>query len=268
MAVINCNIYSPALRCKTDVTVVLPFYSYEDITAGKRESMFPEGKKYQVLWLLHGGNGNDQDYINYTNVVRYATEHMLAVVMPTGYNMNTDDHEGGMKMCTYIGEELPAMMRDIFPLSDKPEDNFIGGLSMGSNGAQKVAIRYPEQYSAVLAMSAGSFFVLPKLPEGQKVRFNTGMPMPPHKPNEMEENIEILKKDIAEGKKLPKFFMIWGEKDIARLGQSNSVKFLEENGCDVYAEEVPGFGHEWDLWDQTLRKAFNELLPLKHDLVD
>ena len=92
--------------------------------------------------------------------------------------------------------------------------------------------------------------------------------MPPHKPNEMEENMEILKQDIAEGKQLPKFFMIWGEKDIARLGQSNSVKFLEEQGCDVYAEEVPGLGHEWDLWDMTLRKAFKELLPLKHDLVD
>jgi enterochelin esterase-like enzyme len=268
MAVINMNLYSAALGMKTDVMVILPFYSVDDVVSGKREDIFPIGKKYQVLWLLHGGNGNDCDYVNYTNIVRYANDHMLAVVMPTGYNMNTDDFEVGMKMCTYVGEELPNTLRNIFPLSDKREDNFIGGLSMGSNGAQKVAIRYPENYAAVLAMSAGSFSVRPKVEGAPKRSFNTGMPMPPHKENEMEENCEILLKDISDGKLLPKFFMIWGEKDIAREGQTKSTKFLQDNGCDVWWEEVPGLGHERDLWDRTLKKAFNELLPLKHDLID
>ena len=269
MAVIDCNIFAASLRLKTYVKVILPFNPTDDVANGKREDIFPTGKKYQVLWLLHGGNGNDCDYVNYTNIVRYANEHMLAVVMPCGYNMNTDDQDPGMKMCTYVAEELPNFLRNVFPLSEKREDNFIGGLSMGSNGAQKVAIRYPENYSAVLAMSAGSFFPIPKKPDGKPMRtFNTGMPMPPHKPNEMEENCEILLKDIEEGKQLPKFFMIWGEKDIARPGQTNSVKFLEEHGVDVWSEEVPGLGHEWDLWDRTLKKAFEELLPLKHDLVD
>ena len=269
MALISLNIFSAALGMKTDVTVLLPFRSPYDVAEGKYDGMFPVGKKYQVLWLLHGGNGNDWDWVTYTNVVRYASEHMLAVVMPSGYNMNTDDQNPGMKMCTYVAEELPNVLRNMFPFSDKREDNFIGGLSMGSNGAQKVAIRYPEQYSAVLAMSAGSFNVRPVVPgAAPRVRVNTGMPMPPHKPDEMEENCEILKKDIAEGKQLPKFFMIWGEKDIAREGSIRSVKFLKEQGLDVYEEEVPGLGHEWDLWDAMMKKALDELLPLKHDWVD
>ena len=249
MALISMNLSSGCLRMKTDVMVVLPFYSPYDIAEGKREELFPAGKKYQVLWLLHGGNGNDWDYVSYTNIVRYANEHMLAVVMPSGYNMNYDDFDPGMKMCRYVGEELPNLLRSIFPFSDKREDNFIGGLSMGSNGAQKIAIRYPENYAAVLAMSAGSFNIRPK---GQKRSVNTGMPMPPHKPDEMEENIEIIMRDIAEGKKLPKFFMIWGETDFAREGMIRSVKFLKEQGLDVYEEEVPGLG---------------ELLPIRHDLV-
>lgn len=266
MAVLSFNFLSAALGMKTDVTVILPFYSTDDVANGKRPDLFPNGKKYQTLWLLHGGNGNDCDYVNYTNIVRYANEHMLAVVMPTGYNMNTDDFDPGMKMCTYVAEELPDVLRNILPLSDKREDNFIGGLSMGSNGAQKVAVRYPENYAAVLAMSAGSFWIKPKNGAARKV--NTGMPMPPHKENEMEENIEILEKDLAEGKTMPKFFMIWGEKDFAREGHKNSTALLREKGLDVWSEEVPGLGHEWDLWDMTLKKAFRELLPLKHDLVD
>lgn len=267
MAVINFNFFSAALGMKTDVTVVLPFYSYEDIVSGKRDDIFPTGKKYQTLWLLHGGNGNDQDYINYTNVVRYATDHMLAVVMPTGYNMNTEDFEPGMKMCTFVGEELPDVCRNIFPLSDKPEDNFIGGLSMGAIGSQKVAIKYPENYAAVMPMSGGLFFEIPK--EVRKnASFNTGMPMPPHKPTEVSEAMEILDADLAAGKKMPKFFFSWGSEDIARWGADASVKYLRDKGLDVWGEEVPGFKHEWDLWDMELRKAFNELLPLKHDLVD
>ena len=265
MAVISINLMSGCLQMKTDVMVVLPFYSPYDIADGKRDDIFPTGKKYQTLWLLNGGNGNDWDYISYSNIVRYANEHMLAVVMPSGYNMNYDDFEPDMKMCQYIGEELPNIMRSIFPLSDKREDNFIGGLSMGSNGAQKVAIRYPENYAAVLAMSAGSFDVRPK--DAPPRRINTGMPMPPHKPNEMEENCEILKAAIAQGKPIPEFFMIWGENDIARSGSLRSVEFLRAQGVKLYAEEVPGKGHWWDLWDMTLEKAFNELLPLRHDLI-
>lgn len=267
MAVINCSIFSSALRIKTDVTVILPFYPTDDVVTGKHEDIFPTGKKYQTLWLLHGGNGNDCDYINYTNIVRYATEHMLAIVMPTGYNMNTYDFDGSMKMCTFVGEELPNIMRNVFPLSDKREDNFIGGLSMGSNGAQKVAIRYPENYCAVLAMSAGCFYVKPKSEGSPIFRPKTGMPMPPHREGEMEENCEIVKKLVADGVEMPKFFMVWGDKDFARESSLHSAAFLKEQGLDVWSEEVPGYGHEWDLWDLTLKKAFNELLPIKHDLI-
>jgi len=266
MAVININIYSAPLGMKTDVNVILPFYSPYDIAEGKHDEIYPIGKKYQVLWLINGGNGDDLEWIMNSNLVRYATEHMLAVVMPAGYNMNYDDQNPGMKMCTYIGEELPNVLRNIFPFSDRREDNFIGGLSMGSNGAQKIAIRYPEQYAAVLALSAGSFNVRPKLPEGMKrPSMNIGMPRPFHKENEMEENCEIQKKAIADGKKLPKFFMIWGETDIARMGSIASVKFLKEQGLDVYEEEYPGVGHEWALWDPAMKKALDELLPLKND---
>ena len=61
MAVISMNLSSGCLRMKTDVMVILPFYSPYDIADGKRDEIFPVGKKYQVLWLLNGGNGNDWD---------------------------------------------------------------------------------------------------------------------------------------------------------------------------------------------------------------
>ncbi len=266
MAVIQMNLMSSSLRLSTDVSIILPFFSTHDYAAGRVPRMFPEkGEKYQVLWLLNGGAGFEQDYIHRSNIVRYAEEHMIAVVTPAGYNMNYDDHDPGMKMCRYVGEELPNVLRSIFPLSPRREDNFIGGYSMGSNGAQKVAVRYPEQYAAVLGMSAGSFNVRPK-GEARR-RLETGLPMPPHKPDEMEENCRILEAAVLAGKKVPDFFLIHGENDIARDGSVRSAAFLRKLGLNVYLEEVPGVGHEWDLWDPVLKRALSELLPIRHGLV-
>ena len=267
MATIRMNYMSRALGFQTDVTICLPFYSFADVMSGKQADMYiPAGTKYQVLWLLHGGSGDSADYLTFSNIARYADENKIAVVMPSGYNMNYDDIDGcTMKMMTYIAEELPEYLREIFPFSDKREDNFIGGLSMGSNGAQKIAVRYPENYAAVLAMSVGAFWRDPRLSGGRRV--NTGMPMPPHKPDEIEENIRIARENVEAGKLLPKFFMTWGDKDFVAQAHKESADFLAEIGYEVYQEEVAGYGHEWDFWDLTLRKALKEWLPIRHDLI-
>ena len=261
MAVIKMNFLSQALGMQTNVTICLPSFSFADIMAGRKDVYVP-GMKYQVLWLLHGGSGDDSDYLNFSNITRYADDNKIAVVMPADYNMSYTDWDYG-KYMTYVAEELPTMCRAVFPFSDKREDNFIGGLSMGSAGCQKIAIRYPENYAAVLAMSGGAFYLAP----GGGHRLNTGMPMPPHKEGETEENIALAKKWIQEGVQVPKFFMTWGDKDFVREGHQKSSDFLKETGYDVYAEEVSGYGHEWDFWDLTLRKALKEWLPIRHSVI-
>jgi S-formylglutathione hydrolase FrmB len=91
--------------------------------------------------------------------------------------------------------------------------------------------------------------------------------MPPHKEGVTERTRELAEKNIKEGKLLPKFFMTWGDKDFVREGHTESTNYLKELGYDVYSEEVPGYGHEWDFWDLTLRKALNEWLPIRHSVI-
>lgn len=57
---------------------------------------------------------------------------------------------------TYIVEELPVLMRQFFPLSEKREDNFIAGNSMGGYGAMKIGINNPDRYAAIGCFSAGA----------------------------------------------------------------------------------------------------------------
>ena len=155
MAVIKMNFLSQALGMQTNVTICLPSYSFADRLAG-REEVYVPGMKYQVLWLLHGGSGDDSDYVNFSNITRYADDNKLAVIMPADYNASYDDDPSGRaKYRTFVAEELPKVLRALFPLSDKREDNFIAGLSMGGGGTGKISINYPENYAAALIMSSG-----------------------------------------------------------------------------------------------------------------
>ncbi|PWQ83076.1 peptidase M13, partial [Stenotrophomonas maltophilia] len=49
--------------------------------------------------------------------------------------------------------ELPTRMRYIFPLSARPEDNYLLGNSMGGYGTLRYAFTYPERFAAVAALS-------------------------------------------------------------------------------------------------------------------
>ncbi len=86
------------------------------------------------------------------DIVRYAETHKLAVVMPNDYNANYQDMDGddvlSVKYFTFLVEEPPKVCRALFPLSDKREDNFAAGLSMGAYGSFKCAMIRPDLRSA------------------------------------------------------------------------------------------------------------------------
>ena len=79
------NYFSEALMKQTNVTMILPSWDVMDQFKGKAES-YVKGTKFQVLYLYHGGTGDDSDYVYFSNIVRYANDNKIAVVMPCGYN--------------------------------------------------------------------------------------------------------------------------------------------------------------------------------------
>ena len=145
MALIRMNHLSFCKGRQTDVSVILPTKGMEDKRNGT--SFETPGMKYQTLWLLHGGGGDDMDFVKYSNIVRYAEANRLAVVMPAGECFYEKDFD-------YVTRELPETLRCLFPLSDKREDNFIGGLSHGGDGAMRAAMEYQDRFTGALIMSA------------------------------------------------------------------------------------------------------------------
>ena len=92
------------------------------------------GKKFQTLYLLHGGQGSNRDFLKYSNINRWAEDNCIAVVMPSCPERFYED-----KYFSYVTGELPILLRSMLPLSGRREDNFIGGLATHTSGMIKVA---------------------------------------------------------------------------------------------------------------------------------
>src|SRR6185503_13247898 len=109
--------------------------------------------KYKTLYLLHGHSDDHTAWQRYTSIERYAEDLNLAVVMPAVHLSFYNDMAHGGKYWQFISEEVPTLVRDIFPLSAERKDNFVAGLSMGGYGAFKMALTHPERFAAAASLS-------------------------------------------------------------------------------------------------------------------
>jgi S-formylglutathione hydrolase FrmB len=280
MAVLKMNFLSRYLGMETTITVCLPSFAFRDAVNNNLNFYLP-GMKFQTLYLLHGGAGDDSDYVNFTNITRYADDHRMAVVMPCNYNRFYTDDPAGPRYWKYIAEELPEICRTLFPLSDQREDNFVAGLSMGGHGAMKMGILKGENFAAVLCMSGVSIQAdrIRGFP-GPRARIGSSDPdvMPRisleaiygdldrYKGSE-HDMYHQAKLNVKQGKKLPKFYLTVGDQDFAREHVEEAYQFLSSLGYDTFFELVPGYGHEWSFWDLTLKKALDQWLPIRHEVI-
>lgn len=277
--VLKVNFLSKYLGMQTNVTLCIPSFSFADVMEGRKD-VYQTGMRFQTLYLLHGGSGDDSDYVNFSNIVRYADDNKLAVVMPCDFNGEYTDVPKGPKYLKYIIEELIPMTRAFFPLSDKREDTFVGGLSMGAAGAMKMALVYPELFSAALILSGaarhpdtlkpGSPVAMPRMADPEDP---DAMPMP--NLTDIYGDWETFAKsnhnaylaaenNVKEGKTLPEFYFACGLEDFALPRCWQGYEELMKLGYKVQMEELPGYKHEWDFWDLILRKALKEWLPIGH----
>ncbi len=153
MALIHLDFESQYMGCNQDVYIIMP----DKPRDMKINDFYDKNRKYKVLWLLHGTFGGYSDWIRKSNIELYACEKDLIVVMPSVGNSSYeawDNFTLGYDSEKYIVDELMPLVYNWLPASDKREDNFIAGLSMGGAGALKFALKYPEKFEAVASLSS------------------------------------------------------------------------------------------------------------------
>ncbi|MBO5868053.1 MAG: esterase family protein, partial [Oscillospiraceae bacterium] len=148
MANLEFQFYSKALKSVTTVSVILPEIHKTTEGIGR-----PAGT-YKTLYLLHGLSGDHTNWPRKTSIERYANKYGIAVVMPSVGRSWYTDLPNGIQYMTFVAEELPAICRSYFSgMSDRKEDNYIAGLSMGGYGALKIALTYPDAYCGCATLS-------------------------------------------------------------------------------------------------------------------
>ena len=109
-----------------------------------------------LLYLLHGLSDDHTAWHRYTAIGRYAETAGLAVVMPAVHRSFYANEAHGHRYWDFVSEELPAVVHEFLRVTDRPEETFVAGLSMGGYGALKLALTHPERYAAAASLSGGA----------------------------------------------------------------------------------------------------------------
>lgn len=260
MTYLEMNFRSHALNMNVPVTVILPEVGTTGPVGGA-----PEGT-YKTLYLLHGLCGNHTDWSRKTSIERYASDHGIAVVMPAVARSWYTDTVYGANYFTFVTQELPHVCRSYFKgMSDRREDNLIGGLSMGGYGAIKAALTYPEQYSACVILSSALDITRKgrnySLPEWQSI-FDYEMKDALELEGSCHDVYALARKNAAEKKPFPKLYMWCGTEDTLITPNREFHGLLEQLGVPHCYEESTGT-HNWKYWDPMIQRGLQNIFEQK-----
>ena len=249
MAHLVVDYYADALGVQTRMHVLLP----QRLAAGKAKT----------LYLLHGMSDDEGTWMRRTSIERYAEEKGLAVVMPDGGLGWYTDMYRGLAWFKFISKELPALCRRFFPiLSDKREDTYIGGNSMGGYGALKCALRAPRTFSRVISLSgaldAADTAVNNTVPATR--RYWEDVFGPAEDVSGSENDLFAAATALTDPALRPRIYMWCGTEDFLYAQNIRMRDHLRALGYDLTYEESPG-DHQWKHWDKKIAGALNWLLP-------
>ena len=263
MSYFEGNYYSMALQKQVSLSIILP---------NDAISFFTQGNKHyerapKTLYLLHGFSENHRAWLSGSSIQEIALRYNLAVVMPCGDNSFYLNQKGtGRQYANFVGEELVNYVTKTFGLSDKREDTFVGGLSMGGFGAIHTGVMFGDTFSKVVALS--SAMIIHEI-KNQKPGYSNGIADYDYYCTTFgdlevletsEKNPEyIMKKRKAEGKPLPPIYMAVGTEDFLIEHNREFHRFLEEEDMEVVYYESEG-AHDWKFWNSYIEPAVQWLL--------
>ena len=184
---------------------------------------------------------------------------------PLGYNAFYLDHpETHNYYGRFVGEELLDVTRRMFPLSDRREDTFIGGVSMGAYGALRNGLKYCENFGSIIALSSamvidgfeqiisdGLFFL-------ERTYLESIFGDLSQVVNSDKDPARLAADLVYCDRPRPRIFMASGNQDPLTPANRVLADRMRGTGLDVTYHELQG-GHDWNLWNQALPMALDWL---------
>lgn len=245
--------FSETLGLMSTMHVLLPQRTMAD--AGRKRT-----PKYRTLYLLHGHSDDHTAWQRWTSIERYVEDLNLAVVMPAVHLSFYNDMAHGNKYWQFISEEVPTLVRDMFSLSSRREDNFVAGLSMGGYGAFKLALTHPDRYAAAASLSGAvdiSEVVKPVKNDPENKAWQAEMRTvfgDLSKVPSSKHDLFTLAKKVSRGPVKPRLYQCCGTEDFLYADNIRFRDFVSKFPLDLTYEEGPG-EHNWAYWDKMIQNV-------------
>ncbi|MBR2787779.1 MAG: hypothetical protein IKD94_01320 [Erysipelotrichaceae bacterium] len=234
-----------SLNMDTKVTVLLP----ED----RKETKDLRGKKYPVLYILHGYKEDCSAWLNLSNIFLLCRDLDLIVVMPSANNSCYNNSKYGQNYYDWIAEELPVKLRNYFPISDRREDTFIMGESMGGYGTLRIALSKPDKYGKAVCLSGANMAKRETIHKDMEPFLGTREEM-----LTSDANIENLIRKIKERNlDCPELRIYCGNEDFIFADCRKITEKLEEAFPDKVRHEYWKGEHNFFFWNEANPKALS-----------
>lgn len=222
-------------------------------------------QRYPVLYLLHGWEGDETNWVKLTHLVELASQYRLLIVMPRAENswyVNSatrpaDRYEDAMTHDLIA--EIDANYRTIATRHERA----IAGLSMGGYGAMLYTLKHPELFGAAASLSgaftgpSGIEEVMPQLKPSTDAAFG-----PPDSTARHDDDLDtwIAADDPSN---LPYLFFECGTTDPLLESNRHVVAELSTRRFAYEYHELPG-SHTWSFWDHALPEMLRVIAQQLH----
>ncbi len=252
MAYLKLDMYSDMLYQNMNVDLFLP-QDYEEHKGTQPKA---------VVYLLHGMKGNSSSWFNLTAAQRYARENNIVLVCPTAHNSFYADDYFGEGYFTYITQELPLKLKEMFNISFNRSNTFIAGLSMGGYGAMLLGLRRPDLYAACASFSGAVGMTKRNIDINDPFMKRFMMPiLGPGMQMKQELDLESLLENVSKmpTNEQPRILQTCGKQDYLYQSNVDFKNYAKQLPVDFTYMEWDG-EHEWDFWDRSLSYAIDFFL--------
>ncbi len=246
MALVRIDHVPETAKVNLPLNVILP-------DPGRMQGVPVRDRK--VLYLLHGLSDDASAWQRYSSIETVASAYGLVVVMPSVGRSFYLDQPNGQAYFTYLVDELPRYLSDVFDLAPRRENTLIAGLSMGGYGTLKAALLHPELYCAAGifsgALSLDIMNAVPDDPRREEFALLFG-DLARVKGSEHDPAV-WLKRASRNPAALPRLFVSCGRQDDLYPMSRAFPEACRALGITVEYYEEDG-KHDWFFWDSAIKR--------------
>lgn len=228
---------------------------------------FQSGRRYPVLFLLHGYGGGHEDWVSRTSITEYVREFPLIILMPDAgdsWYVNSFTRQND-RFEDFVISDLRTHVLSRFSVDTARMA--IAGLSMGGYGAIMLSLRHPGLFRFAGSLS-GALSVPRDIDERERktwgkhnvINLKETFGSSPGPFRDAYDPVLLYRKISPD--RLPYLYFVMGTDDgfdtflPAHRALTDSLRF---HGAAYEYHEVPG-RHSWQLWDREIGPMIRRMM--------